>query len=255
MRFPRLLLPRLAVWLNPHDLQIGDPACPCRLQDVPPALAEVVPLLDGYHGLTDLYLVCDRAWVDWLVEVLAAQDCLGEGPAARPVLDVRVQGQTAVARRIAGLLAATLDRPGPRPGSPRLHILAPPTAEADRVAVAELFDRGQPHLIVRVDAHRASVGPLVVPGVTSCVTCGDLARRDLDPTWPLQVFQMSQTRTDPDPLLSAWAATMAVGQALSYARGLVPETVATTIEWGDDGRILHRAWPAHPACGCQSGRA
>ena len=34
------------------------------------------------------------------------------------------------------------------------------------------------------------VGPLVVPGVTSCLTCADLHRADRDSAWPAVAMQL-----------------------------------------------------------------
>src|SRR5207302_826727 len=46
-----------------------------------------------------------------------------------------------------------------------------------------LHARGGAHLAVRLGAVGGVVGPLVVPGHTSCLRCADLHRRDRDPAW------------------------------------------------------------------------
>lgn len=46
----------------------------------------------------------------------------------------------------------------------------------------------QPHLHVGIRHVRAVVGPLVIPGVTSCFRCMHLHRVDQDSTWPMQTI-------------------------------------------------------------------
>ena len=50
--------------------------------------------------------------------------------------------------------------------------------------VTEIHRSGVPHLVATVRGQTGIVGPLVVPGVTSCLRCADLHRRDADPRWP-----------------------------------------------------------------------
>ena len=50
--------------------------------------------------------------------------------------------------------------------------------------VRELHAAGVPHLPVRVRDGTGLVGPLVIPGVTSCLGCADLHRSERDAAWP-----------------------------------------------------------------------
>ena len=64
---------------------------------------------------------------------------------------------------------------------------------ADPRVVRELHDAGVPHLPVRVRDGTGLVGPLVIPGVTSCLRCADLHRSDRDAAWPAVAAQLCQT--------------------------------------------------------------
>src|SRR5271168_3100729 len=57
----------------------------------------------------------------------------------------------------------------------------------------DLHSQGVAHLAVRVRDGTGLVGPLVVPGVTSCLGCADLHRRDRDAAWPAVAAQLRDT--------------------------------------------------------------
>ena len=57
----------------------------------------------------------------------------------------------------------------------------------------DLRAEGVPHLPVRVRDGTGLVGPLVIPGVTSCLECADLHRKDRDPAWPALAAQLRDT--------------------------------------------------------------
>ncbi|MDR2974154.1 MAG: hypothetical protein LBV00_05500 [Propionibacteriaceae bacterium] len=249
MNNPYLLVPRVAVWRRPGVLSIGDPASPIVLEPVPKELSRVIGLLDGRHDLIDLFSVCDERWVAWLLDHMKRLGRLQEGPPATPALRLRWHGSGPLIDDLVRLARTALPAPALARTTPSFHILAQPTAEPDRVQVNDLMARGLPHLVIRVSDELARIGPLVAPGTTSCLTCEDLARRDLDPTWPLQVFQLSQITTRPSALLRAWTAATAVGQVLAWARGETPDTINTVIEWScENGRVTYRPAPIHPAC-------
>jgi len=249
MEFPRLLLPRVAVWRTPGELVVGGPDRAVAFGAVPPRVADLVGLLDGTHSLDQLTQACERHWVQWVLGHLARHHLLAEGPETAAPLAVEVLGEGVLAQCVAEALAGVAGTPGPgaRRGRP-LYIVAPGTVEADRVLVAELKSRGLPHLVVRAGMETGVVGPFVLPG-TTCLTCTDLARRAGDPSWPVQVFQLSQIPADPPVWLCTWAAATAAAHALAYTRGLSPESTATTVEMSAaTGRLTYRRWPRHPEC-------
>jgi bacteriocin biosynthesis cyclodehydratase domain-containing protein len=122
--------------------------------------------------------------------------------------------------------------------------------------VAALTSAGVPHLSVRMRDGIGIVGPLVVPGLTSCLRCADLQRCDRDECWPQLAAQLAG-KIQPADLASIQAtAGLAVGQALDGVRWLKgvagpPPTCDASVELDlGTARVRHRAWPAHPACSC-----
>jgi hypothetical protein len=112
-----------------------------------------------------------------------------------------------------------------------------------------------PHLHIGAHASRAVVGPLVVPGRTSCLRCAHLHRRDQDRAWPLLAVQWSQSsaRMRIDPLLSRAASTRAALALRAWVD--TPERVEAWAQtaWEitmPEGSTRQVARPAHPLCGC-----
>ncbi|TFV83210.1 thiamine biosynthesis protein ThiF, partial [Blastococcus sp. CT_GayMR16] len=137
-----------------------------------------------------------------------------------------------------------------------LVVLARPWAASDPLAAAA-HRVHVPHLVATVRGEVGIVGPLVVPGVTSCLRCADLHRRDADPRWPRLAAQL--TATEPPPsgatvtcLLTAATAALEV---LAYLDGAAaPAVLDATVELRPpDLRPRLRRWPPHPACGCGAG--
>ncbi|MCL2482117.1 MAG: hypothetical protein FWF43_01605 [Propionibacteriaceae bacterium] len=188
--------------------------------------------------------------MEWLLAELGSSRLLADGPPQSGPVKTVVEGTGILADQISALLA---DIPGSGleddDSGPVLHVVASETVDADRVMIANLTNRRIPHLIVRASEYSASVGPFVIPGVTSCVTCCDLERRTLDPSWPIQVFQLSRIPVSPSPVLSAWATATAVAHIMAFAQGLMPESAWTSVELSAiDGRVTYRPWPRHPDC-------
>jgi hypothetical protein len=132
-------------------------------------------------------------------------------------------------------------------------VLARPWAASDPL-VAGLQRDGVTHLVAAVRGETGVVGPLVVPGRTSCLRCADLHRRDADPRWPALAAQL--TATDPPPsgatttcLLTALTAAV---QVLAYLDGAgAPVTLGAALELRPpDPAPRLRRWPPHPSCGC-----
>lgn len=125
---------------------------------------------------------------------------------------------------------------------------------ADPTLAAALVEEGTPHLVASADTGQAVIGPLVVPGRTSCVRCADLARSDRDPAWPLLAMQLNErspARTAPDTALCIAAAGVAAGQILAWLDGTSPDTLNGTLEWLlPDWRLRRRTWLPHPRCSC-----
>ncbi|HSI93488.1 MAG TPA: hypothetical protein VK925_08300 [Jiangellaceae bacterium] len=136
---------------------------------------------------------------------------------------------------------------------PSLVVLAPPPGTV-RVTAGELLRSGVPHLVARVVEVTGTVGPLVVPGRSSCLRCLDLHRTDRDPAWPRVVAQSGHQRLEVaacDVTLAALVAGLTAQQALAYLDGFQPAALDGTIETSlPDGLPRRRSWTPHPACGC-----
>jgi bacteriocin biosynthesis cyclodehydratase domain-containing protein len=134
-----------------------------------------------------------------------------------------------------------------------LVVLARPWAGSDPVVTAGLDPR-VPHLVATVRGEVGVVGPLVVPGATSCLHCADLHRRDADPSWPRLAAQLTAAEPPPSGATVTCLLTVATAalQVLAYLDGgEAPATLGATVELlPPDLRPRLRRWPPHPACDC-----
>lgn len=128
---------------------------------------------------------------------------------------------------------------------------------ADPRLLRELRDQGVAHLAVRVRDGTGLVGPLVIPGVTSCLDCADLHRRDRDAAWPAVAAQLRDTVGVADRatlLATAALALSQVNRVIGAVRGVdsePPASLSATLEFDvHAGSIVARRWPRHPLCSC-----
>ncbi|HEU4540802.1 MAG TPA: hypothetical protein VFR23_06705 [Jiangellaceae bacterium] len=137
---------------------------------------------------------------------------------------------------------------------PSLVVLAPQPGAAGVRGGEALVAARIPHLVARVVEVTGIVGPLVVPGRTSCLRCLDLHRCDRDPAWPRVVAQADHGRVGVaacDVTLAAQVAALAAQQVLAHVDGFSPATVDGTVEVSlPYGLARRRSWHPHPACGC-----
>jgi bacteriocin biosynthesis cyclodehydratase domain-containing protein len=272
--------PAMPVLLRPDgSVQIGwDPRRAVRVRPPaglsPGALAAVLgalPCPDPVrlacgHGLTDTDgfagLLADlaRAGVLRTVEPAAGRAC---GPA----LSVRVHGCGPLADLLTDGLrcsGARVDRTSHpnaagAPGGADLVVLAD-WLGADPRLLRELHAAKVAHLPVRVRDGTGLVGPLVIPGVTSCLTCADLHRGERDAAWPALAAQLRGvvgTADRPTLLATAGLALATVARISAGVRageagaGDPPLTLDTTVEIDVATHAIRaRRWPRHPLCGC-----
>jgi hypothetical protein len=134
-------------------------------------------------------------------------------------------------------------------------------ADAPHPDVPRHFDhdlQDRAHLHVGVMGDRAVVGPLVVPGATSCLRCAHLHRRDADAAWPLLAVQWSHAvRSMPCPPVDPLLAMLAAAQAALLVRRWVDAPDQPDAWSGHalslrlpDGLPQRLERPAHPLCGC-----
>ena len=153
------------------------------------------------------------------------------------------------------LLGSTAPSSAGSAGRPDLVVLAP--ARPDLLEQArQLVPEGIPSLLAEVRETVGIVGPLVLPGRTTCLRCVDLTRSDLDPGWPTLAAQLAmptRSATACDGPLAAMVAAQAALQVLTLIDATAdPAAVGGTLELAlPDWRWRRRSWPLHPACGCR----
>jgi bacteriocin biosynthesis cyclodehydratase domain-containing protein len=187
--------------------------------------------------------------------------CAGDGPAR---LTQAVPGGIAIADEgqvLAAAAAAAIRRAAPEadttplPVDERadLAILATDAPVTDE-RLAALHAADAPYLAVALGLDSGVVGPLVLPGLTSCLRCADLHRADRDPAWSALAVQLTVGRRHGPASPVALATTIAgvaAQQALTFLDGGEPECIDATIELRlPDWRLRRRSWPPHPGCGC-----
>ncbi|HEX2214231.1 MAG TPA: cyclodehydratase [Mycobacterium sp.] len=131
---------------------------------------------------------------------------------------------------------------------------------ADPRVVRDLHAGGVAHLPVRVRDGVGLVGPLVIPGVTSCLACADLHRSDRDAAWPAVAAQLRHTVGSADRATVLATAALALNQIDRVVRAACgdrgpatepPPALDTTLEFDVNiGSVLARRWSRHPRCGC-----
>ena len=157
-------------------------------------------------------------------------------------------------------------RPLPAEDSPDLVVLARPWAAVDPV-LAGLHSAGVPHLVATVRGEVGVVGPLVVPGRTGCLRCGEVTRTEADPLWPQLATQLHEppaARSGPpsgpatgSAGLCAATAVTALTQTLAHLDGQAsPACTDAVLELRSPDLLpVRRPWPAHPACRCGAARS
>ncbi|MFE1884772.1 TOMM precursor leader peptide-binding protein [Streptomyces diastatochromogenes] len=186
-------------------------------------------------------------------------------PGGLPAESLRERRDTAAR---AAVRRAAPDRPPRRTGSARcgtedpglsLVILTPRDDVAvhtpDPFAAEPLMASGTPHLYAGVVEGTGVVGPLVLPGETSCAGCLHQDRTDRDPAWPRLVAQWRSGKARRvgacDLALATTVAGLAAAHALAFLDGASPSSAGARWETSLPG-LNWRSRPVqpHPACGC-----
>jgi hypothetical protein len=120
-----------------------------------------------------------------------------------------------------------------------------------------------PHLLVRTRDGVGIIGPLVLPGLSSCLMCADRHRSDADPDWPALAVQLIRVAGHAAPTVVTTTATIAHGQierlltavgGQASGRGARPEPqlLNRVLEFRDDpARLDTTRWSPHPDCDCR----
>jgi bacteriocin biosynthesis cyclodehydratase domain-containing protein len=283
---PRTAAPRTVGDLRPNldlaaavltrrcgDVQVG--WSPDRALLVRPAapggtatLATLLRCVDGVRTLAELLPLAAAAGFDppALDELLAALATAGlvrwtpppgTEPRRRalvhgrgPLTDVLVDGL-----RAAGLQVHRAHGRGPDGREVDLVLLCDQQV-ADPCLLAALVAARTPHLVVRLRDGAGLVGPLVLPGRSSCVRCADLHRSELDPEWPALAAQLMGRTGHGSPAVVRATAALALGQVEHLLRRGAggegaPGSLGATLELDlRTDTLRRRPWSPHPRCGC-----
>ncbi|WP_282785038.1 MULTISPECIES: hypothetical protein [unclassified Nocardia] len=137
---------------------------------------------------------------------------------------------------------------------PQLVVLADTLVPAPDL-VERLVRLRIPHVQVCVRDGRGIIGPLVLPGVTSCLSCADRYRADREPEWPHLAAQLLGRVGQASAAGIAATAGLALAEIEAVAAGepdRPPTVLNATLELNLDSRRLdRRTWPPHPSCHCR----
>jgi bacteriocin biosynthesis cyclodehydratase domain-containing protein len=234
------------------------------------ALADLLRLLQSGATLSEIQARADGTDATVITDLVTSLVDSGVVTSAAPrrahAASVRIHGRGPLSDLLAGALRCS----GARiTHSSRTHAGAP-SEQADLVVlsdylvsdprvVRDLHAAGVPHLPVRVRDGTGLVGPLVIPGVTSCLDCADLHRSDRDAAWPAVAAQLRDTVGSADRATVLATAALALNQVDRVIRAVreqdrtpePPPTLDTTLEFDVNvGSIVARRWSRHPRCSC-----
>ncbi|AWT52927.1 hypothetical protein [Mycolicibacterium smegmatis] len=273
------LTPDRPVLLRPDGaVQIGwDPRTAVRVRPpdgmTPTQLTDLLHALQTGRSIEQLRSATEQFGDPALVgDVLAALDSAGvlvrRSASPARTATIRIHGRGPLSELLAGSLrrsGARLQHTAesyatPRPGTD-LVVLADELVTEPRI-VRELHRGRIAHLPVRVRDGTGLVGPLVIPGVTSCLHCADLHRADRDAAWPALAAQLRGTVGSASRATILATAALALRQVELVIRAVngtagpddppePPATLGTTLELTADGYSMSfRRWSRHPDCQC-----
>ncbi|MGW6660164.1 hypothetical protein [Rhodococcus sp. NPDC055024] len=124
--------------------------------------------------------------------------------------------------------------------------------------VSDLVRCGLPHLSVRIRDGNGVVGPLVLPGQSSCLRCADIIRSELDPHWLHLSAQLLGSAGHAESAMIHASVALALAE-IDAALGVVDRrgassaaSLSSTLEIAlRPYRITTRRWPRQISCSCQ----
>lgn len=245
---------------GPGVVQVGiDPKHAVVIDSLPEALVDELLALDGRYTVAELGERLQKRGEDpaQLTDVLASLEEAGLLDTGSPAkgATVAVHGAGHLALAITSLLAES----GVRLAHNADLVVLAATLVPDPGLVSALMAARTPHLAVRVREGVGIIGPLVLPGRTSCLNCADLHRADQDPAWPAIAAQLAGKPASTDVLFASGTAALAVVQILEsviHVRGrdlAPPPVVNATLELDLVAGVAEkRSWYPHPDCQCSA---
>jgi hypothetical protein len=168
-------------------------------------------------------------------------------------LAATISGPEALAAPMRSALAvAGIPLPGSsreRSGAARLELVI---GRPDWLRVRRWMVDGVAHLAISPRADSVRLGPLVIPGLTSCLQCLHLVRCDRYADWPSLWEQLQRAPVpEPDPVLVQHAAALAARCVVDYAQTGESAAMNASLQVSvDDLAVTTHAAPRHPLCGC-----
>jgi bacteriocin biosynthesis cyclodehydratase domain-containing protein len=219
------------------------------------------------RGAVDTAAVADLVTSLVRAGIVTTMSRQGDQPVRRT--SIRIHGRGPLSDLLAGALRcsgarvrnSSLSHAGVNARNTDLVILAD-NLIADPRVVRGLHDAGVPHLPVRVRDGTGLVGPLVIPGATSCLRCADLHRSDKDSAWPALAAQLRNAVGSADRATLLATAALALNQVDRVIKAVrepdesdrvtePPPTLNTTLEFDvKTGSTVSRRWTKHPRCQC-----
>ena len=157
------------------------------------------------------------------------------------VVDGRVDYRIREALADEGVLAGERGRPG------HIGIVLVQGAAAALQLAGYLRD-DLTHLPVSFERSRVTVGPLVIPGETPCLTCRDGQERDRDAAWPRLHAQL--IARDPGPISAAQVAEAATIAARILHAPTSPDD-ESVVGVSANGSLEWRRVRFHEGCRCR----
>lgn len=233
-------------------------------------LADMLRRLQSGAALPDLKAQAPAADVEGLLaSLLDAGVLTAATPEPGRTAAVRIHGRGPLSDLLSGSLRCSGARLSHStrtdtgaPSEPTDLVVLADYLVADPRMVRELHAAGVAHLPVRVRDGVGLVGPLVLPGVTSCLGCADLHRADRDAAWPAVAAQLRHTVGSADRATVLGTAALALNQVDRVLRAVrcgaevgdspePPPTLDTTLEFDVNvGSVVARRWSRHPRCAC-----
>jgi bacteriocin biosynthesis cyclodehydratase domain-containing protein len=263
--------PAMPVLLRPDGaVQVGwDPRRAVLVRPpaalTPAALAELLRTLQSGATLADLQARFEVDARDLVASLIDAGVVTAAVRRRARCASIRIHGRGP----LSDVLASALRCSGARVTRSSVTQAPPQTTDlvvlsdflvTDPRIVRDLHAAGIAHLPVRLRDGAGLVGPLVIPGVTSCLDCADLHRSDHDAAWPAVASQLRNAVGSADRATVLATAALALNQIDRVIRAVggnsavgtsaePPPTLDTTLEFDvNAGTIMARRWSRHPAC-------
>lgn len=177
-----------------------------------------------------------------------------EYTAERSALTIAIEGEKILGARLdhdlaqAGITARATSCPD--------VVIRIDTSLPDPTRLTELRLAEQTYLSISTSASCLAVGPLVIPGITPCITCANHRRTCEDPNWPALAMQLQEVSyPHPEEPIVAAALACAVMQMIAVAHSRLPVTIGAMAVFSPrlSFPAIKRFGP-HPQCGCGAGR-